>query len=64
MGPFLIVQLNVFADGAPGMADRLVRFQVHLHVLDAVHTCSTNTLSRQLPLPSIGNPPVLHGVQK
>ena len=35
MGPFPVVQLDVFANGTPGMADRLVGLQVDLFVLDA-----------------------------
>jgi len=35
MRSFPVVQLNVFADGTPGMADRLVGFQVVLLALDA-----------------------------
>ena len=35
MGPFPVVQLDVFANGTPGMADRLVGLQVDLFVFDA-----------------------------
>ena len=35
MGSFAVIQLDVFADGAPGVADRLVRFQVDLFIFDA-----------------------------
>lgn len=35
MGPFLVVQLDVIADRAPGVADRLVGPQVDFFVLDA-----------------------------
>ena len=34
MGAFLVVQLDVRPDGLPGMADRLVRFQLDLFILD------------------------------
>ncbi len=35
MGPLPVVQVDVLSDEAPGMTDRLVRFQVDLLVLDA-----------------------------
>ncbi len=33
MGPFSVVQLDVVADGAPGMADRLVSLRISVMVI-------------------------------
>jgi hypothetical protein len=51
-----VVQRDVVADGAPGMANSLKRPQANFFVLDARHTRPTDTLPHQAPRPPIYNP--------
>ncbi len=48
-----IVKVQVAANRSAGVADGFVGPQIYLFVFDAASRRSTNTLSRQAPLPSM-----------